>query len=277
MIESMFDLKTETIEIEGGTVRLLRDGGEGGIPLLLTAPWPESLYAFHRVWPTFQTLGPVIAVDLPGFGASEWRKEVMSPLDMGGFLIRLIDRLELERVHAIVPDVGTLAALFAAAEAPERFESIVGGSGGADMNLLGDQLRQIVVSTRADFAGIDGGQQVVDLIQSTAREPVPSAVLEDYRASSAGSRWNETADFVRAYATDLPVLGHLLPTIPTPVLVISGSDDPFVPPSNGDFLRENLPRCATEIVSSGHFVWEDASDEYARLVADWIGGRYTTV
>lgn len=264
----------ETIVVDGIRIRLRRGGAATGTPMLLTAPWPESLRAFDTLWPSLEGLGPLVALDLPGFGLSDARDDLRSPQALGDFLPALLDALGLERVHAIVPDVGTLAALFAAAIRPQRFESIVAGSGGIAMALLGEPLRQIVASRPADFAGVDGGEQVVGLIRASMPVPLPEDVLEDYRAASAGSRWNEAADFVRAYPRDLPRLGELLGSIQTPVLAISGAHDPFVPPSNGAFLAERLPRCVHEVVESGHFVWEEAATRYAELVTDWVRAGY---
>jgi pimeloyl-ACP methyl ester carboxylesterase len=264
----------ETVTVNGLRIRIRKGGTGAGTPLFLTAPYPESVRAFDAIWPALEALGPLVAVDLPGFGRSESDERLMSPSAMGAFLPMLLDELGLDRVHAIVPDIGTLAALFAAARHPERFESIVAGSGGTAMALLGEPLRQIVASRAEDFAGIDGGEQVVELIRTSARVPIADAVLEDYRQSSSGSRWNEAAAFVRAYAQDLPQLEVLLGSIATPVLVISGSDDPFVPPSNGAFLQKRLPRGVHRIVESGHFVWEDDAERYATLITEWVQGGY---
>jgi len=212
----------------------------------------------------------VIAVELPGFGRSESRQDLMSPSAMGLFLIKLLDAFELTRVHAVVPDVGTLAALFAAAQHPQRFASIVAGSGGAAMDLLGEPLMQIAQSSRSDFEGVDGGEQVVGLVRQLARITPQDAVIEDYRLSALGDRWNKAADFIRAYPRDLPRLATLLPQIDVAVLVLSGSGDPFVPPSNGAFLQAHLPRCEAHVIEAGHFVWEDAPEEYARQATAWI-------
>ncbi|MET3712534.1 pimeloyl-ACP methyl ester carboxylesterase [Sphingomonas trueperi] len=264
----------ETITVDGIRIRLRRGGGTEGTPLFLTAPYPQSVRAFDRVWDALAPLGPLVAVDLPGFGLSDQSAPLMSPQAMGDFLPLLLDALGLDRVHAIVPDVGTLAALFAVARHPDRFESIVGGSGGVSLPLLGEPLRQIVESSHADFAGVDGGEQVVGLIRSAARVPIEEEVLEDYRQASAGSRWNDAAAFVRAYTSDLPRLGAILGGIETPVLVISGKEDPFVPTSNGDFLAERLPHSVHEVVDSGHFVWEDAAPRYAELILGWVASGY---
>jgi len=75
--------------IDGLRIRLSRSGRSDGVPVLLTSPWPESIYAFHRVLPYLVESHPIIAIDLPGFGHSESRADVMSPRGMGVFLIKV--------------------------------------------------------------------------------------------------------------------------------------------------------------------------------------------
>ena len=100
-----------TAQVDGLQIRLARSGQSGGIPILLTSPWPESIYAFRGILPALEALGPLIAVDLPGFGRSESRADVMSPEAMGDFVIKFAAHLGIDRVHAVGPDVGTPALL----------------------------------------------------------------------------------------------------------------------------------------------------------------------
>src|SRR5262245_60504706 len=82
---------------------------------LLLSPWPESVYAFEPSWSRLAEQGHRVAIDLPGFGRSERRNDLMSPRAMGEFLIRVADAFGIESPHVVGPDVGTSAALFAAA------------------------------------------------------------------------------------------------------------------------------------------------------------------
>jgi len=72
----------------------------------------------------------------------------------------------------------------------------------------------------------------------------------------------------------LPVLDKLLPTIETPVQIISGSRDAVVPPANSHYLHERLPKSKLDIIDGAHFIWEDAADVYAALVTSWWAGGY---
>lgn len=266
-----------TAKIDGVNVRCARSGKPDGIPVLLTSPWPESIYAFRQVLPAINAGSPVIAVDLPGFGRSESRPDLMSPVGMGDFVVKLAAHFGIERMHAVGPDVGTLALLFASVRKPALFVSLVVGSGAASVELVGGGLKDLIGSPAGYFANTDGGDVAVKFVTDSAAVMTPKAVLEDYRLSSAGRRFEEATNFVRAYPRDLPRLKTHLPYIKTPILILAGSHDPIVPPSNGQFLADLLPRCRNTLLEGGHLIWEDAAAAYASNVVEWIGGGYQSV
>jgi pimeloyl-ACP methyl ester carboxylesterase len=134
----------EFIEVDGLKIRLQRNKVGGGIPVVLTSPWPESLFAYQRIWPIFGAEASLIAVDIPGFGQSEGRPQLMSPRAMGDFIPKILAALGLDRVHAVGPDVGTSALLFAAGDRSDLFESLVVGSGAADAALTAGALKDFI-------------------------------------------------------------------------------------------------------------------------------------
>src|SRR5215831_21296869 len=117
--------------IDGVRIRYADSGGSQEPAVVLTSPWPESVYAFAPMWAPLSEHARLFAVDLPGFGASDRREDLLSPRAMGGFLAQLIAEVDLGRPHIVGPDVGTSAALFAAAAHPERIASVIVGTGGA--------------------------------------------------------------------------------------------------------------------------------------------------
>ena len=76
--------------IDGLRIRYADSGGTQESTVLLTSPWPESLYAFAPIWASLAKHARLLAIDLPGFGASERRQDLLSPRAMGGFLAQLI-------------------------------------------------------------------------------------------------------------------------------------------------------------------------------------------
>jgi len=68
----------------------------------------------------------------------------MSPEAMSAFIIKFAGHLGVTRMHAVGPDVGTPALLFAAAKKAELFESIVAGSGATSPDLAGKGLKDLI-------------------------------------------------------------------------------------------------------------------------------------
>jgi pimeloyl-ACP methyl ester carboxylesterase len=259
--------------IDGIKVRYADSGGPHESVMLLTSPWPESIYAFARMWTTLAEHARLFAVDLPGFGASERRDDLLSPRAMGRFLAQLVVEADLRRPHLVAPDVGTSAALFAAAAHPELFAGVIVGTGGAAVPLeLGEPLRSWVLDPDLDkYRRIDP-RAVVDAAMNTIAGGVLDDVHADYVACYHGDRFVESMRYARRYPEELPALAELLPSITTPVMIINGRHDRVVPVANAEFLDERLPNSRLEIIDAGHFVWEEAPAEYASIILDAISG-----
>jgi pimeloyl-ACP methyl ester carboxylesterase len=243
---------------------------------LLLSPWPESIYCYEPTWHRLAEQTHLVAIDLPGFGQSERRDSLMSPKAMGEFVARVADAFGLEQPHVVGPDVGTAASLFAAALYPDRFRSLVVGTGGTAVPLqLGGVLKEWVEAPSIEpYRKIDGRQIVTAAIATLERYKPTEAARQDYLASYEGERFAESMRYVRNYPEQLPILRDLLPTIKTPVLIINGARDPVVPPVNAEYLHERLPRSTLHIIDAGHFIWEDAADTYAALVTSWWAEGY---
>lgn len=261
--------------VDGVRIRYADSGGSGGSTVLFTSPWPESLYAFAPMWTSLAERARLFAIDLPGFGASERKAELMSPRKMGGFLSALIVEAELGTPHIVAPDVGTSAALFAAATHPERIASVIVGTGGAAVPIqLGEPLRSWVLDPNLDKYRRMDPRAIVAAALDTIAGGVPDDVRADYLDCYDGDRFIESMRYVRAYPQELPALAELLPQIATPVTIINGRDDRVVPLANAEFLDERLPTSRVVVIDGGHFIWEEAPAEYASAVLDSIAGNW---
>jgi pimeloyl-ACP methyl ester carboxylesterase len=262
--------------IDGLRIRYAESGGSREPTLLLTSPWPESVYAFAPMWATLAEHARLYAVDLPGFGASERREALLSPRAMGGFLAQLIAEADLGRPHIVGPDVGTSAALFAAAAHPARIASVVVGTGGAAVPLqLGEPLASWVLDPDLDKYRRMDPRAIVGAAVDTIAGGVPDHIRADYLDCYDGDRFAESMRYVRRYPEELPVLAELLPRIATPVTIINGRHDRVVPLANAEFLDERLPTSRLVVVEAGHFVWEEAPAEYASIILDSITGSWS--
>lgn len=264
-------IQTRTISVDGLEIRCA-EGGSGPFEAMLLSPWPESLFAFESAWPQLTQVAHVIAVDLPGFGRSERREELMNPKAMGEFIVRIADALRLVKPHVVAPDVGTAATLFAASAHPDRFASLVVGTGGAAVPItVGSPLKEWVEATDLEPYRQIGGEKIVEIALSTITGFTPSVEAhDDYLASYAGDKFAESLAYVQSYPQQLPVLGELLAGVRTPVRIVQGSEDEVVPAVNATYLGERLPNSSVDFIpGAGHFCWEERPSDYAALVTDW--------
>jgi pimeloyl-ACP methyl ester carboxylesterase len=263
-------------EADGVTIRFAEAGQGGSETVVLTSPWPESLLAFRKVWDRLAERFHLVAIDLPGFGQSERQLDLLSPFAMGDFLLQLVREWDLGPVHFVAPDVGTPAALWAAANDPALVRSLAIGGGGIAVPLqVGGSLKDIIEAPDMEgYRQLDSKEILGPVYDAMPGGAPPPDVRDDYLGSYAGDRFVESARFVRAYPTELPKLAEKLGGIETPVQIVCGRDDPLVLLANQEFLHEKLPNNRMDLLPAGHFAWEEVPDLYGDVLVRWLSTGY---
>jgi pimeloyl-ACP methyl ester carboxylesterase len=269
-------METAIREADSVKVRFAEAGYEGSETAVLTSPWPESLLAFRKVWDGLAQQFHVVAIDLPGFGQSERQLDLLSPPAMGAFLLQLVTEWQLGPVHFVAPDVGTSAALWAAAESPELVRSLAIGGGATAVPLqVGGALQNIIEAPDMEgYLQLDSREILGPVYDAMAGGPPPPDVRADYLESYSGDRFVESARYVRTYPVELPKLARRLASIVTPVQIVCGRDDPIVPTPNQGFLHNHLPNSRLDLLPAGHYAWEETADLYGAVLSRWLGEGY---
>jgi pimeloyl-ACP methyl ester carboxylesterase len=263
-------------EADGVKIRFAEGGEAGNEVVVMTSPWPESLFAFRRVWDRLARQFHVVAIDLPGFGQSERQLDLLSPSAMGAFLVQLVREWNLGPVHFVAPDVGTPAALWAASNNPALVRSLAVGGGAMAVPLqVGGALKDMIEAPDMDgYRRIDSRDILGPVYDAMPGGAPPPEVREDYLESYAGDRFVESARYVRTYPTELPKLAEKLPGIETPVQIVCGRDDLLVPTPNQEFLHARLPHSRMDLLPAGHFAWEEVPDLYGEILTKWMASGY---
>jgi pimeloyl-ACP methyl ester carboxylesterase len=264
---------------DGLRVRFADNRADSDATVLLLAPWPESLWAFRRIWDRVAAVGRVVAIDLPGFGHSDGRPDVIAPDACATFVAGLINEWGLGAPHIVGPDVGTAAALFLAARTPERVTSLTVGGGAVRFPIdAGGALKDIIEAPSLDAVReLDARTNISAAVESGAASDTEPDVHEDYVSAYDLGRFAESARFVRRYPEQNSMLRDLLPTITSPTQIVAGRNDDLVPWSNNQYLDELLPHSEIHALDAGHYAWEQAPEEYGSLIADWVSGGYRRV
>src|ERR1700751_379103 len=230
-------IKTQTCKIDGLSIRYA-ESEPRDVSAILLSPWPESLFTFEQMWPRLAEHAHLVAIELPGFGRSERRNDLLRPSTMGEFVAQVVKEFGLMRPHAVDPDIGTSTLLFTAAKYPGLLRSLVVGNGTAAVPIqIGSVLKDAVEAPNLEpFRKLNPRQGVESVLAFVERYKLPDHVREDFLSSYEGDRFAESLRFVRSYPTELPLLAKLLPNIGTPVQIITGDHDRGVRPVNCDYL-----------------------------------------
>ena len=265
---------TKTAQLDG--LRLAyRDLGDGP-PVLLLHGWPTSSFLWREVMRPIARANRVVALDLPGFGASDKPVGIRYSFDFFGrtldlFLAHLgIDQLGLA-VHDLGEPVGvhwalnrpgrlTKLALLNTLVYPEFSEAVKEFVRACATPGLREQitspagLESILRDGLADPAKLS--PEVLAAVQEPFRTPETRRALAD--AGIGVSR----KGFVQ--------IARRLPALRIPVRVVYGSRDRVLPDVADTMARvkADLPQAdVTTLPDCGHFLQEDAPEEVGALLA----------
>jgi 2-succinyl-6-hydroxy-2,4-cyclohexadiene-1-carboxylate synthase len=220
----------------------------------------------------------VIAVDLPGHGASE------SPPDPARYrmercvddLRALFDALGLERVKLLGYSMGGRVALHFAAAHPERVERLILES--ASPGLADPAERAARTSSDEELARFIEENGVEAFVKRWEALPLFASQVRLPEAARAALRAQRLRCDPRGLANSLRGLGtgvqsplwERLPTLPTPTLLIAGElDAKFAEIARA--MRARLPAARLEIVAeAGHTVHLEQPEAFARIVIDFL-------
>jgi len=203
----------------------------------------------------------------------------MSTRAMGELVIRFMASLGIDAAHAVGTDVGTGALLWAAANHPQAFRSIVVGGGAATFPLRAEgRLKTFIDAGSIDpFRALDPAEVIRRSVGSIKNYAIPAIVRDDYAASYAGERFAQSVAYVQSYPADLEALAPHLSSLTTPVQSLVGRDDPYGLATDAQLLDRQLPHSRLQILACGHNAWEEEPAEYGGAIVEWVNGGYLRV
>jgi 3-oxoadipate enol-lactonase len=221
--------------------------GAAEAPVLVLA---SSLGTTLDMWePQLAALGRcfrVVRFDRRGHGQTPVASGPTGIDDLGRDLVELLDELSLERVSFCGLSLGGVEGMWLAINAPSRIENLA------------------LCCTAASFPPRQGWLDRATAVRRGGLEAISDAVLGRwftpvFRDASphvvSRFRTNHESIPVEGYASCCEALADVdltaqLGEISAPTLVITGADDPVVPPEVGGALAAAIP-AATHIVIAG--------------------------
>ncbi len=253
----------------GGLRIHVREVGEGPPVLLI-----NGLGAHAAMWqPVEQVLSGLRLIEFDAPGTGRTRSTVAPvPIPALAWLAgRVLDELGVRRADVVGYSMGGIVAQQLALHAPERIRRLVlvattpgvGGVPGTPYAML-NVATPLRYWSRAYYAHTIGG-----MVGGRARTD-PQWVAEHgrLRRRSPPSVWGYAGQLLSLGAwTSLPLLhriGH-------PALVVTGDDDPLVPPANSYMLAHRLP-CARLVLApgEGHLLLMDPDSTALAGIRDFV-------
>ncbi|MBO0930983.1 haloalkane dehalogenase [Fibrella aquatilis] len=260
----------------------LDEGDPTAAPVLLLHGEPTWSYLYRKMIPILVGAGHrVIAPDLIGFGKSDKivEAEAYSYQSHIDWLTSFIQQLDLQHITLVCQDWGGLLGLRLAAENESRFARICAANTGLP---TGDQPPSEAFLQWQTFSQTIASLPIGQLISMGCTTKLPADVVAAYDAPFP----DET------YKTAARVFPKLVPTRPDdpaapanraawqvlmqwqkPLLTCFSDHDPIT--AGGDKVMQKLiPGAAGQphiTLSGGHFLQEDAGEEWARRIVAWMG------
>ncbi len=272
-----FPYAARSVEVEGLRIAYVEHGA--GAPILMLHGEPTWGYLYRHMIGPLARLGRALVPDLVGFGRSD------KPAAANAYSIRshvrwlggFIRKLDLGDITLVCQDWGGSLGLRLLAEMPERFGRLVAmNTGISDGRARGEAfLRWRRFSQRA--RSLDVGRLMRRTLAAGRLSDEEAAA---YNAPFPSSEYQTAAlvfprlvpirsDHPGAY--DNRVAIERLRALDLPVLLIWGAED-AITRSGEAHLRSIFRNVAppVSIAGAGHFIQEDAGEEVAARVADWM-------
>ena len=272
-------IPTEIRTLAGRQIRLAEAGPKDAPLVVLLSPFPESILSFAGSWETLTANFHIIAIDLPGFGASEGDRRDMSPKAQGDLLNEIINDLDLHDIHLVGPDVGMGAALSYAIHHKHRLLSMVIGNGpGAPgpfklarmISMLG---RFGIMRFMTSLLGA-GPLIAFSAKLGAIRHRSNPVQVDDYKRAYSG-RAPEVMHWFEDFRTKATDLANRVNEVDTPTLVFWGELDVMFDVSNATYLDDALPNSKLQILpEAGHLAWSDQPQLFSSMITDWVNSDH---
>ena len=239
------------------------DGPPGAPVLVLSA----SLGTDRTMWdPQVEALSGrmrLLRYDMRGHGSSPVPPAPYSMADLGGDLLALLDRLEIERASLCGVSIGGMIGMWLGAHAPERVE------------------RLVLCCTTPYMGPPDAWHERAATVRARGVGAIADAILGRWFTPEYAEAHPALISQMRDLLSSTPREGYAgccealagmdlrpdLASIQAPTLVLAGEEDPSIPLGDARLLADRIPGAQLSVVPHAAHL---ASVERAELVSTMI-------
>lgn len=263
--------------VKGLRLRYVRAGA--GPAVILIHGFASSIVTWRDVLPALAKGHDVIALDLPGFGASDLAAD-LSPRLYLPVVLGLMDRLRIGRASVVGNSMGGAVAVILAAGASGRIEHLVILDGAGFNSRLQD--RPFIINLAGSPLGALAGHLPIRRLM--VRRALRQVFFDDSRVTP--ERVEEyAAPFFRpgafaaqrsllaVHSGDAAAFADEARQVRAPTLIVWGREDAWIPVQQADLFARAIRGSRKVILEGcGHMPQEEHPAETARLVEEFLRG-----
>ncbi|MEM9302683.1 MAG: alpha/beta fold hydrolase [Pseudomonadota bacterium] len=270
-------MRSHYADVNGLRLHYLEEGS--GLPVLFLHGWPTNAQLWRKILPSVGKHRRAIALDLPGFGASD--KPIDRRYDFKFYedtLEGFREHLGVEKLGLAVHDLGGPVGLYWATRHAERvtdlavLNTLVYPEFSLTLKLFMLALRtpgvrRFLTSPR----GIAGAMRIGVQNKRCVNREVAALYQKPYESDDARKALLLSA--LGASVGGFHQIKNGLAEIKAPVRVVYGRKDRILPDVAETMrrLESSLPQAEfTALADTGHFLQEDAPEEVAELLAEFF-------
>jgi pimeloyl-ACP methyl ester carboxylesterase len=269
------------LAVDGSRMRYLRAGS--GPPVVLVHGLMGYSFSWRNTIPALAGRCEVFAIDALGTGFSDRPPALDCTLKASAQrLLRFMDAVSRGPFAVLGTSHGGAVAMMAAALLPARVRRLilvapVNPWAPRGRNLAPFLSHPLVAPVFVQLASRSRSlrRHYFHRLWGDPRR-IPPGTFEGYmKPLERAGGWNYGLAVLRRWNEDLQELELALPRIANiPTLLIWGSRDKAVAPSSAERLKQNLRQCRLVMMDGvGHLPYEEAPDEFNRVVREFLSPR----
>jgi 3-oxoadipate enol-lactonase len=242
-------------------------GPEDAPVLLLSGSLGTTLAMWDRVTPKLSETLRVVRFDARGHGRSPVPDGPYAITDLGQDVVRLLDRLGVERAHFGGLSIGGMAGQWLGAHAADRV----------------DRLVLIATASHVPDAGFD--ERAAGVRERGGTQHIADGVVDKWLTPAYAAEHPDTREWLLEMLISSPAEGYASccdaiaamdlredrKRITAPTLVISAAQDPSLPPPHQQAIARDVPGARLETVDPGaHVVAVERADVVAELILEHV-------
>ncbi len=264
--------------VEGLRVRYVRAGS--GPAVVLIHGLASSIVTWRHVLPVLARDHDVVAVDLPGFGASD-QPANLSPDSYPGIVTGLMDRLGIARASLVGNSLGGAVGVWVAARAPTRVDRLV-LLDAAGYNLAPRDRPLLLRLAGSPLGALTDHLPIRRLMVRIGLRQVfyDDSLVTDERVEEYAAPFFRPGAAV-ATRSLLTSLGHegvafpgVIAQVKAPTLIVWGREDTWIPVRDADRFASTIAGSRKVVLEAcGHMPQEERPAEVLRLLAEFLDAR----